>query len=82
MGRRLIGGGACLFNVNLTMPADGLLVQAPGQQPAPMTAGTEKDTFEIAAAGATIVFSRDDTDRVVERVLYQAGNETRATRVE
>jgi hypothetical protein len=47
-----------------------------------MTAGTEKDTFEIAAAGATIVFSRDDTDRVVERVLYQAGNETRATRVE
>ena len=47
-----------------------------------MTAGTEKDTFEIAAAGAMIVFSRDDTDRVVERVLYQAGNETRATRVE
>ena len=60
----------------------GLQVQAPGQQPAPMTAGTEKDTFEIVAAGATILFSRDSTDQVVELVLYQAGHETRATKVE
>lgn len=68
--------------LEVTEGDDGLRVQAPGQQPAPMTAGTDKDTFKIAAAGATIVFSRDNTDQVVELVLYQAGNETRATKVE
>jgi len=33
-------------------------------------------------AGATIVFSRGDTNQVTALVLNQAGNQTRATRVQ
>ena len=69
-------------NLEVTEGDDGLLLQAPGQQRVPMTAGTETDTFEIQLAGATIVFSRDDSDQVVGLVLHQAWNQTRATKVQ
>jgi len=68
--------------LEVTEGDDGLLLQAPGQQRVPMTAGTEMDTFEIPLAGATIVFSRGDTNKVTGLILNQSGNQTRAIRVE
>ncbi|MEE2790635.1 MAG: aspartyl protease family protein [Acidobacteriota bacterium] len=68
--------------LEVTKGDDGLLLQAPEQQRVPMVAGTEVDTFEIPLAGATIVFSRGDTNQVTALVLNQAGNQTRATRVQ
>ena len=38
-------------------------------------------TFEIALAGATVVFEKDATDSVVGLVLKQGGAETRAKRI-
>ena len=68
--------------LEVTRGNDGLLLQAPGQQRVPMTAGADTDTFEIQLAGATVVFSRDSSDQVTGLVLHQSGAETRATRVQ
>ena len=68
-------------NLEVTNGDEGLLLQAPGQQRVPLTAGTDTDTFEIQLAGATVVFSRGSNGQVVGLVLHQGGAQTRATKV-
>ena len=40
MGHRLIGGGACLFNVNLTMPLEAKVIRISTGGPSPRARGS------------------------------------------
>ena len=66
--------------LEVSLGESGLLLQAPSQQKVSMTLGEEPDTFEIKLAGAVIEFVRDESGRVIELVLHQAGIEQRARR--
>ena len=66
--------------LEVSVGESGLLLQAPSQQKVHMTLGEEPDTFEIKLAGAVIEFVRDESGRVIELVLHQAGIEQRARR--
>lgn len=58
-----------------------LMLRAPGQSFVGMS-HEGKDRFAISLAGATIVFERGDDRSVTGLVLDQAGNETRARRLQ
>lgn len=68
-------------NLDVSLSDAQLLLQATGQPKVPMT-WVEGSTFEIALAGATIVFEKDDSGAVTGLVLKQGGRETRARKID
>lgn len=69
--------------VRLSVTADAgvLYLQAPGQQPVPLSAETD-GSFSIKLAGARVEFDRDASGSVTGLILFQAGHETKARKVE